>query len=167
MEHQEHLGAPLAEAADGDDLLDHRLVIELGEPIELELAALHVPSEILQVLDLAARQADAAQIGLGHSDDVVGAGHAAAEEVEQPLVDRARRLRRKLLAHNRANQCAEGVGGANCLAPPLALGNVQRADALDQTPENRVGGRELPPCLRRACHSRSVLTAPAFLRRTI
>ena len=62
VEDQEHLGSPLAEAADGDDLLDHLLVAELVEPLQLQLAAEHVGGEVADVFGLAAGEAAAAQV---------------------------------------------------------------------------------------------------------
>src|SRR6188768_3183499 len=62
VEEQEHLGGPAAEAADGDDLLDHLLVIQLLEPVELELAAEDVAGEVADVFGLAAGEAAAAQV---------------------------------------------------------------------------------------------------------
>ena len=57
VEDQEHLGGPLAEAAHRDDLLDHLLVGELVEAVQLQLAAEHVGGEVADVLDLAAGEA--------------------------------------------------------------------------------------------------------------
>src|SRR5262245_58168959 len=54
LEHEEHLGAPDAEAADRADLGDHLLVRELGEPVELELTGLDVVREVADVFDLPA-----------------------------------------------------------------------------------------------------------------
>ena len=49
VEHQEHLRAPQADALDGDQLRDHLLVVELVQPLELELAGEHVLGERAQV----------------------------------------------------------------------------------------------------------------------
>ena len=62
VEHQEHLRAPDAEAADRADLGDHLLVGELAEPVELELAGLDVAGEVAHVLDLAPREPGRAQL---------------------------------------------------------------------------------------------------------
>ena len=126
VEEQEHLRGPAAEAADGDDLLDHLLVAELVEPVELQLAAEHVGGEVADVLGLAAGEAGAAQVLLARLEQLLGRGGGAAEEVEDPQVDRPRRFGRELLADDRPQQRAVGVGRA-LLAAPLAAASRGRS----------------------------------------
>src|SRR5680860_1707338 len=57
VEEQEHLRGPLAEATHRDDLRDRLLVGELAEPLQLQLAAERVGSEVADVPDPAASPA--------------------------------------------------------------------------------------------------------------
>ena len=149
MEEQEHLGGPLAEAADRDDLLDRLLVGELVEPIQLELAGDHMGGEVAQVLDLAAREARSAQRLLLGLQQLLGGRRPAAEDVEHAQVDGARRFGRELLADDRPQQRPVGVLRALLAAPCQPRRQVDLADPLDQRRHHRVGRGQRRPCAHR------------------
>ena len=71
VEDQEHVGRPLAEPLDLDQLRRHILVCQLAQALELELAALDVLGEAAQVGDLRAREADAAQVFLARGEQLL------------------------------------------------------------------------------------------------
>src|SRR3954454_10817737 len=154
VEEQEHLGGPAAEPADGDDLLDYLLVLELSETVELELAAEHVRGEVADVFGLAPGEPAGAQVLLACLQQLLGAGSAAAEEVKNPQVDRPRRFGRELLADDRPQERPVGVGGSLLLAAPQPRRQVDLPDPLDQRRHRRVGGAQRFARFRahRPCH---------------
>ena len=124
VEDQEHVHGPVAQALDRGQLLDHLLVRQLRDVVEVELAVLDVLGQVAQVGDLGAREARRAQeLGVG-GHDLGGRGRAPLEQAGQPLVDRARGLGGELLADDRAQQRAVGVGGAPAAALEHALGRL-------------------------------------------
>jgi hypothetical protein len=54
MEHQEHVGRPLAEALDRGELRGHLLVGQVRQALQLERALLDVLGQVAQVGDLGA-----------------------------------------------------------------------------------------------------------------
>ena len=79
-----------------------------------------------------------ASLGL---EQLLGRGRGAAEEVEHAQVDRPRRFGRELLADDRPQQGAVGVGRALLAAPSQPRRQVDLADPLDQRRHRRVGWR--------------------------
>ena len=66
--------------------------------------------EVADVFDLAAGEAGRPQVLLAHLEQLLRGRGGAAEEVEDPPVDRSRRFRRELLADDRPQQGSVGVG---------------------------------------------------------
>jgi hypothetical protein len=109
VEEQEHLRAPPAQAADRHDLGDDLLVAELRETIELERAVEDVRGEVLQVGRLPAGQPSGAEVLLARRGQLLRRGRPAPEQLQEPSVNRARRLRRKLLPDDGPDQSAERI----------------------------------------------------------
>ena len=62
-EHQEHLGCPPPNAADGGEMLNHRLVVEAREPVEADFAGERLVRQIEDVARLGAGEARRPQCG--------------------------------------------------------------------------------------------------------
>lgn len=69
VEEEEELGAPAAEAADGGDRRDHFIVGEAPEGGEVESAVFDPSRQVADVFDLAAGEADRAQVGVARRQD--------------------------------------------------------------------------------------------------
>ena len=75
VEHQEHVRGPHAQPLDGHELGDHRVVVELVQALELQLARERVLGERSEVADLRARQSrGGAQLFGLVLEDLLGVG---------------------------------------------------------------------------------------------
>jgi hypothetical protein len=146
VEDQEHVRRPRPEPLDGHELGLHLVVVELGQPVEVQAAVLDARREVAQVLDLAPRQADAAHLLVVGGEQLRRRRRPAAEQLLEPPVDRPRGLGGELLADDRPKQGAIGVGRP-AAAPGL---RVERPDAVDQLAQDRIGAAQVAHgCLRR------------------
>ena len=140
VEDQEHVGRPLAEALDGRELRGDLLVGELGQPVELELAASPRARRASAGSATFGRDSPAARTSSGSAaSSSAGVGVCAAEQCRQPVVDRARRLRRELLPDDRADERAVGV--ARPAAAALLL--VERPVLVDEPAHHGVRAAQL------------------------
>ena len=144
-EHQEHLRAPAADAAHGDQPLDQCSVVERMRLVERrQLAAMDAAGEVLDGQHLGARQAAAAQVLVGGLQDMARreAILRAREQRLDPAVDRRRGLVRELLVDDRLGQRAEQAARGFEL-------HRERSDGGDDRAERRIGGLEMPDRLLR------------------
>lgn len=121
-EAREHLDAPAAQPAHGDELLEHLLVGGVGEPARGELPVGELGRQALDVLGLALRQPrgpealDAGGGDLGRRGELVGRGGGrgvgggrVVEEVDEAGLDGLCRRARDLLGDYARGEGLEGV----------------------------------------------------------
>jgi hypothetical protein len=140
VEDQEHVRAPEAEAPNRRDLGDHLVVVQLTQPVELQLPGLDVRGEIAHVLHLAPGEPDRAQLLRLDRQQLRRRGDAAVEARQQAVENGRRGLGRQLLADDRAQQHAVGVP-ARPATPPARERHL--AGPLDDARHHRIGLGEL------------------------
>ena len=120
-EHQEHLGGPAAEALDRGQALDHALVRQRLELVELQPAVDDARAQIAEIADLLPAQPDPAKRGVGLRGDRRGVRNVPiGEERDEPPEDRRRGLGREAGSRSAAWRAGD---------PALAIGHPARADA--------------------------------------
>ncbi len=118
------------------EVADHLVVGQLGEPLELELPGQHMLGQRAQVDDLGAREARRGAQRLGVLvEDLLWRRDAPVEVGEQLGPDRPRREHGELLAGDRAHERAVEVGRAPAA---VALLGQRAAEVVDQRRHDRV-----------------------------
>src|SRR4051794_33424374 len=112
VEHQEHLGGPLADSLDLDQLRDHVLVRQVLDLIEIETAVLDSLRQIAKEFDLGVGEARLAQRRLPLAEQRLRCRRLSAELSEQLLPDRAPRFGGELLTDDRPGHRLEWIGPA-------------------------------------------------------
>jgi hypothetical protein len=102
--------------------------------VQPELSRVNAGRQVAQVADLLARDPDGAQSVLVGSDQLGGRRRSIPEKGGETTVDRARRFRGELLAHDGAHQGAVGLVGASAAASRV----IERTDVADEGRHYRV-----------------------------
>jgi site-specific DNA recombinase len=137
-EHQEHVGAPLAQALDGRDPFCNLIVGERVQALQLELSALDAPRQVAKVAYLLPREPGCAQIRFFGGDELGWRRGVAPEEADEAGVDGAGRHCGELLPYDGTHEGAVSVVGASAAARRA----VERTDALYEGGHDRVPALE-------------------------
>ncbi len=151
LEHQEHVRAPFADALDRDQLGDHgrRRRAPRGARARASRRARARRASAGRSSSRATGRRGAQLLGVG-GEHLLGCRRLVVEVPEQPQPDRARGLRRQLLADDRAHQCGVMFAG-------LRRGRSGRAAA---TPSRRsIRAPRTGSAVRRCALARSAIAA--------
>ena len=128
VEHEEHVGAPPAEALDGGYLSDHLVVRKVVERRESQLPRDDPLGKVAEVAHLGPREAARPQEIFVPGEQLPWRRRPAAEERREPAVDASGGLCRELLPDDGPDERPVGV-----IRPsPAEFGGAERPDATDE-----------------------------------